>query len=138
MPRAGRHALFAAPAAAAIPPFHIALALTGGSGPYNVTGASGDIYAQGGSVFQLSSSGGTPPPTFATETITIDANSGTGTLSRVLSGDGVHNTIHWAGMAVGDTILFHLDTSAHDAGTPPQTDTATYPSAGTIAIHRTS
>lgn len=127
----------AASGAAHASPFHASVQLVGGS-TFNVVGAAGDIYAQGGAVISVIASGGTPPYTI-NNGLTLD-NAGSGAISIVAAGDGVHNTVGWSGLAVGDSRAFHFDWSANDSGTPQQSDSGRDPSGTgtTYIIHRTS
>lgn len=118
------------------PPFNADVQLVGGS-TFNVVGASGDIYSQGGAVISESASGGTPGYSFS-DGLTLDA--GSGAVFVMPSGDGIHNTVGYSGLAVGNSLAFHFDWSAHDSGTPQQSDSGRNPTSpgSTYIIHRMS
>lgn len=106
---------------------------------FNVTGSSGNIYSQGGAVIGVAFGGGTPPIS-ANTNLTVDARSnGSNSISIAAAGDGVHNTVAFSGMNVGDTILFHIDWSASDSGSPQQSLGGRRPDEGqSYSIHRVS
>lgn len=135
--RGQRHALFASLPVVA-PSLSISCSLQPGAATtYNVAGATGNLYTQLGVVESVIVTGGTLPYTTSTDTFTSDG--GSGTVTRILSGDGVHNTIQWSGLSIGQTALFHLSLHVIDSTVPtPQNQTSRFPSAGSVAITRTS
>lgn len=124
--------------AAAIPPLVVHASMNTGLTDFNVSGASGDMYASFGIVQNGSVSGGTPPYS-TTDSAIDDGGSGTGSVFLVAAGDGVHNTPGWSGMAVGDTRVFHLQKDASDSSVPQKNGSDRFPPTGqAIALHRTS
>lgn len=111
----------------------VSVTLTGGAGPFNVSGASGGgaLGSAGTPGFvQSTVSGGYPP---VNETVTIVGGGGKIALYDTGQGDGA---IGWTGMAIGETQTFYISASATDSHGTNQT--ARYPASGTISITRTS
>lgn len=120
----------------AVPPpqLNISYILTGGS-LFHVAGASGSlagIAAIGGGP-----TGGTPP---VSSSLSVVKDGGFGSVGKGPYGDGIHETITWSGLDVGQGIAFHLEYSASDSGSPQQHDSGRYPTSEgqTIVITRDS
>jgi hypothetical protein len=110
------------------------ISFTGGVGPINVSGASGDCYANGGGgVITTTTTGGTPPYVSSVFSVQGDAS---GKLSIVLSGDHIHNTIGYSGFAVNENEGGYLRLDVTDS--VGATASAQYPSSGVIVIKRAS
>lgn len=113
-------------------PLAAQIQLTNTSLSFNVAGASGNLYAALGAVIFVDASGGSGS---YTASVTITKDGGSGTASIVASGDGTHNTVAWAGLAVGQTLLFHLKNHVDDGLTAVN---ALWPASGSISLTRTS
>lgn len=128
----------AASSAAVDPPLVVHASMNTGITDFNVTGASGDMYAAFGIVQNGSVTGGSGSYSI-TDSVIDDGGTGTGSVGLVAAGDHVHNTPGWSGMAVGDTRVFHLQKDATDTGVPPQHASDRFPPTGqAIALHRIS
>lgn len=113
-------------------PLSASISLSNPSGSFNVTGASGNLYSALGVVLTSQDSGGTGS---YTDTVTVVYDGGTGSVGKALSGDGVHNTVTWSGLTVGQSVLFHVTLHVDDGNTAVN---ARYPASGSISITRTS
>lgn len=116
------------------PSFSVSVSFTGGDGPFNVSGASGDLYTQFGAVISVTESGGTTPYSGEITSIQSDPS---GKISVVAASDHVHNTIGWSGLALNELESCYVEFDAHDA--VGASDSARYPPVGQIiVIKRTS
>ena len=107
----------------------VSVTLTGGPGPFNVSGANNFVAASPGFV-QSSYSGGYPPVTGGSSVV-----GGNGKLGLYDTGQG-DGAVGWTGLAVGETVTFYISVSYTDAhGT---TLSARYPASGTISLTRAS
>jgi len=114
-------------------PFSCSISFSIGTGPFNVSGASGNLYTSNGGVIGVIESGGTPPYGGST-TLNGDAS---GKLFITPASDGVHNTIGWSGFSVNETEGCYIQFNGNDS--LGATDSSRYPPIGqVIAIKRTS
>ena len=114
-------------------PLSCQITFTGGAGPINVSGASGDMYTQFGYLISVIVSGGTPPYGGVGTGLSGDSS---GKLSFAPASDGLHNTLFWSGFTLNEIEGCYLTYNAtDDAGA---TASARYPASGNIVIKRTS
>ena len=107
----------------------VSVTFTGGTGPFNVSGANNFGTGSPGFV-QSGYTGGYPPVTGSSSVV-----GGNGKLGLYDTGQG-DGTLGWTGLAVGETVTFYISTSYTDAhGT---TLSARDPAAANISLTRTS
>jgi len=124
--------------AATLPPLTCDIQITFSSGTDNVSGGNNDLYtwSSGNHLVGVGISGGSGSYTSANVTFVSDGNQGGATCAMILSGDGVHNTIAWTSLPVGNSCFYHLTFDVTDS--LGNTASARWPSAGSAEIHRTS
>lgn len=114
-------------------PFSVSISFSAGAGPFNVSGASGNLYTSNGGVIGIIESGGTPPYGGSTSLL----GDPSGKLFITPASDGVHNTIGWSGFSINETEGCYIQFDGSDnAGA---TDSKRYPPVGqAIVVKRTS
>lgn len=120
------------PYGAVAAPLACSIGFTGGVGPINVSGTSGNFGSQGFYAISISITGGTAPYS-GPHYILGDAS---GKLSIVPYGDGLHDTIAWTGFAVNEQQGGYLQLDVTD--NVGATASARYPASGVITVKRTS
>lgn len=113
-------------------PLSATISLSNPGGSFNVAGGSGNLYSALGIVITSQDTGGTGS---YTDTVTVVNDGGSGSVGKVLSGDGIHNTVTWSGLAIGQSALFHITLHVDDGNTAVN---ARWPASGSISLTRTS
>jgi hypothetical protein len=103
-----------------------------GAGPFNVSGASGDLYSAANGVLVVIITGGTPP---YSSSFTLEGDP-SGKISLVPASDGVHTTIGWSGFSLNELEGCTEKFSTTDSVGATSTDQT--PKAGSLIIKRTS
>jgi len=115
-------------------PFSVTITFSGGTGTFNVSGASGNLYTAGFGVISVNESGGTPPYGGAGTSLSGDPS---GKLFITPASDGVHNTIGWSGLSLNEIEGCYIQFDGTDNAGASASDR--YPPVGQIiAIKRTS
>lgn len=120
-------------ASVAAAPLAAGVGFSGGSGPFFVSGASGNFGSQGFYALSYTNTGGTPPYGGPGQSIQGDPS---GKLAIVPYGDGVHDTIGWSGFAVNESQTCYIQYDITDS--LGATATSRYPASTLITIKRTS
>jgi hypothetical protein len=127
-------ALVGSAGAAPANPLFTSITLTVGTS-FDVSGASGDLYSAAGAYIGIVISGGVAPYGGGHSCV---KDGGTGSVFVTGPADGVHDTVGWSGLSIGDSIVFHLSNHATDSA--GHTADARYPvsTGAAIAIRRVS
>jgi hypothetical protein len=120
----------ASDAGVAAPPLSCGVEIVGGSSPFSVVAASGDLYTNSHEVISVTATGGTPPYTLG---LSIQGDP-SGKLSLIASSDGVHETVAWTGFSVNETESGYVQINVTDSVGATASDR--FPTTGTFSIKR--
>ena len=117
-------------------PFSCSISFSIGSGPFFVSGASGDLYTSNAGLISINESGGTPPYGGYGGGASLNGDP-SGKLFITPASDGVHLTIGWSGFSLNEFEGGYIQFDGSDS--LGATASSRYPPVGqVIAVKRTS